>query len=472
VKRIVLFLLLLVAIFALAACERKPSAVPPASPSPEPSTPVDQATPAPPAPTPTISLEQTPTPTAAQTPAAETPSPPAAETPTPPPDESPSPTAPEVPTPSPAEAAVQPAEETPKPTQPVDDPLATRVGFLAPLTGAHASLGTEAMNGATLALEEINLAGGVLDHPLKLIIKDTESLPEKTGGVVNDLINTDKVAALIGEIATDRSLIAAALAQPAGIPMITPSATNEKVTATGDHIFRVCFTDAFQAAVMAKFARSLEVEKAAILFDASSASSTALMEAFKADVLQHDGTILAEEFYRVGDTDFAYQLNSIRDKIPDIIFLPGYFTEAAPIIRQARQLGIDAPFLGTDGWESTEFLKMAGQAANNCYFATHFSNEQSSEKVKAFSDAYYGRFGSTPSSVAALTYDSVWLLAEALKHAGSADPAAIRNAISEIRDFPGVTGIISFDKGADPKKPGIVIRVQDGKFSYLETIEL
>ncbi len=352
-----------------------------------------------------------------------------------------------------------------------EDPLATPIGLLAPISGAHAGFGIDALNGAILAIEEINLAEGVFGHPIKLIIKDTESLPEKTGAVATELINVDKVVALLGETATDRSLVAAPLAQASGIPMIAPSATSEKVTQTGDCIFRASSLDHFQAAVIAKFARSLEVEKAAVLFDASNPSSSGMMEAFKADFLQHGGTIAAEEFYRAGETDFTNQLRAIKDQNPEIIFLPSYYTEAALIIRQARQIGIDAPFLGTDGWDAKDFLKLAGQAANNCYFVSHFSNEHTSEKVRAFNDAYTEKFGSAPSAFAALFYDSVWLLSDALKRAGSADPIALRNALAATRDFLGVTGNISFDQGRDPQKPGVILRVQDEKFSYLETIE-
>jgi branched-chain amino acid transport system substrate-binding protein len=445
VKWTFLLPLALIMAFAFASCEKKPAPEAPRSP-------VEQ-TPTPTAETPTPA-EQTPTPAEERpTPTGETPTP-AGETPTP---------AEETPTPL--------AEEAPTPAQAPEDPLATPIGFFAPMSGAQASFGMDAVNGAKLAIEEINLAGGVLGHPLKLVIKDTESQPERTSAVVSELINTEKVAALVGEIATDRSLIAAPLAQASGIPMITPGATNEKVTAAGDYIFRACYTDAFQAAVMAKFARSIDVEKAAILFDASNPYGSGLMETFKADFLQHGGTIVAEEFYRAGDTHFTAQLNAIKEKNPDSIFLPSYYTEAALIIRQARQLGIEAPFLGTDGWDSAEFLNVGGRAVNNCYFASHFSSEHVSDKAKVFNDAYYAKFQSAPPPLAALTYDSVWLVADALKRSGSAAPVALRDAIAATRDFPGVTGSISFDQGRDPKKPGIVIRVQDGKFTYLETVE-
>ncbi len=444
VKRTLLLALAFITALGLAGCEKKP-------PAEEPTPPAESPAPAAQSPAP---AEESPAPVM-ETPRQvdETPAPFPEQTPTPPAEQGP-------------EAVM---EEAPPSPQPSEDSLEMRIGFFAPLSGPQASFGMDALNGATLATEEINLAGGILGHPLTLIIKDTESQPEKTTAVVTDLINTEKVAALIGEITTDRSLVAAALAQSSGIPMITPSATGEEVTSAGDYIFRACYTDSVQAAVMDKFARSLDVKSAAVLFDASNPYGTGLMEAFKTDFAQHGGTIVAEEFYHAGDTDFGAQLNAIRDKNPECIFLPSYYGEAALIIRQARQMAIDALFLGTDGWHATGLVEVGGLATNNCYFASHFASEQDPDKAKTFSDAYVAKFQITPLAFAALSYDSVWLVADALKRAGSADPAALRDAIAATRDFPGVTGTISFDQGRDPRKPVIVIRVQDGKFTYLET---
>lgn len=359
----------------------------------------------------------------------------------------------------------------PTPPQPAEDPLATRLGFFASMSGAQASFGNDAINGARLALDQINAAGGVLGHPVKLIVKDTQSRIDETSIAVNQLITEDKVAALIGEIATDRSLVAAPIAQAKGVPMITPGSTNEKVTATGDYIFRVCFTDAFQAAVMAKFARSLDAVKAAILFDPSNPYSSGLAESFKKDFLAGRGTIVAEEFYRAGDKDFATQLNSIKARMPEIVFLPSYYGESALIIRQARQAGLDVPFLGTDGWDSPEFLKVGGEAVNNCYFSCHFAAESESPEVRNFVEAYTAKHGTPPPPLAALAYDAVSLAVDGLKRSGTSEGAPFRDALAATKDFPGVTGKISLDQDRNPTKPGIVIRVEDGKFTYLETVE-
>ncbi len=349
--------------------------------------------------------------------------------------------------------------------------MAARIGLLIPLTGEQASFGIDALNGAKLAIDEINQQGGVLDHPLHLIVRDTESRTEKVASAIGELIDTEKVIALVGEITTDRTLLAAPLAQQRGIPLITPSATNEKITAAGDYVFRACYTDAFQAAMMAKFARSLDVEKAAIFFDRDNPYGTALSNAFKVDFTKHGGSIVAEETYRAGDVDYSTQLNAIKLRNPDSIFLPSYYAEAALIIKQARQLGIEAPFLGTDGWDSNELLKFGGPAVNNSYFASHFSSEHLSDKAKTFSEAYYAKFQAAPPPLAALAYDAVWLLADALKRAGSTSSTALRDALAKTKDFSGVTGMIAFDQDRNPKKPGIIIRVQEGKFTYLETVE-
>jgi len=404
----------LAAFALLAACGKKPAPVPPA------------ASPAPAAPAQPAAAKSTPTPT-------------------PPP----------TPTPTPA---------------PPQDPLSTRIGFLAPLSGAQSSFGKDAVSGAELALDQINASGGVLGHPLKLIIKDTASSPDRTAAVATELLEKDQVSALIGEIATDRSLAAAPLAQAHGIPMITPASTNEKVTAVGECIFRVCYTDAFQASVMAGFARSVEAGRAAVLCNLSDPYSAGLAEIFKTDYIRAGGEIVSEQTYRSDDTDFAAPLDAIKDQRPDVIFLPSYYPDAARIIRQARTLGLDMPFLGTDGWDSPEFLAVGGPAVENCYFCSHFSPDSTAPALGAFLKAYSAKYSATPPPLAALSYDAVTLAADALKRAGSAEPAALRATLAATRDFPGATGSITLDDHRNPRKPGIVIRIENGKFTYLQTI--
>ena len=344
------------------------------------------------------------------------------------------------------------------------------MGLLLPLHGAQATFGQDALRGAQLAAEEINAAGGVLGHPLALRVKDTASLPETTATAATDAISHDAVALLIGEIASDRTLVAARVAQEHGIPLITPASTNENITPIGDFIFRACYTDSFQAVVMAKFARSIKVEKAAILFDPSNAYSAGLAEIFRNDFKAAGGTITAEETYRAGDPSFARQLDAIRATNPEVVFLPSYYGDAAPIIREARQAGLDMPFLGTDGWDSPEFLRLGGEAATNCYFSGHFSAESKDPPVVAFVERFTRKFQTPPPPLATLAYDTVRLAADALERAATTEASALRDALAATKDFPGVTGKITFDAHRNPSKNAVITRVENGQFTYLETV--
>ena len=287
---------------------------------------------------------------------------------------------------------------------------------------------------------------------------------------MRELITRDKVVALIGEVASGRSLEAAPIAQRSGIPMISPASTNEKVTESGDHIFRVCFIDPFQGTVCAKFARKLGATKAAILVDVSKDYSLGLAKSFKAEFAKEGGVITGEQSYSGGDKDFSSQLTAIKANNPQVIFLPAYYTEAPLIIRQARQLGITVPFIGGDGWDSPELVSVGGTAVEGCYFSNHFSNQSTDPQVVAFVDAYRRKYGVDPDAMVALGYDALKLLSDAMKRAGTTDPAKVNAAIAATKDFPGVTGRITLDEHRNPNKPAVMLRVKDGKFSYVETV--
>ncbi len=370
----------------------------------------------------------------------------------------------------PAPVVESEATPTPVPT-PVEDPATVHAGFFASQSGPQATFGADAIKGAQLAAEQINANGGVLGHPFKLTVQDTLATADGTVQAVNDLIDKEGAVAVIGEITTDRSLAAAPVAQSRGIPMITPGSTHEGVTAVGDFIFRVCYTDPFQANAMARFARSIDVEKAAVFSDASSPYSTNLAGIFKTDFQAQGGKIVGEVSYKSGDTDFRAQLEAIKAQNPEVIFLPSYYAEAALIIQQARQLGIDQPFLGTDGWDSQEFLRIGGDAVNNCYFSGHFSPASTDPAVQDFVKTYTATYGTPPPPLAALAYDSVYLLADAIKRSGSSDAVPLKNALAGTQDFPGVTGRITLDENRNPNKPVVIFRVDKGKFNYLETVQ-
>jgi branched-chain amino acid transport system substrate-binding protein len=344
------------------------------------------------------------------------------------------------------------------------------VGQFASLTGAQASFGQSTDKGVQLALAEINAAGGVLGQPLRIITKDNQSKPGETSTAVRELIARNKVVALIGEVASGRSLEAAPIAQRSGIPMISPASTNEKVTETGDHIFRVCFIDPFQGTVCAKFSRKLGFKKAAIITDVSKDYSLGLAKSFKQEFTANGGVITGEQSYSGGDKDFSAQLTAIKADNPQVIFLPAYYTEAPLIIRQARQLGITVPFVGGDGWDSPELVGVGGSAVEGCYFSNHFSDQSKDPRVVAFVDAYRKKYNGEPDAMVALGYDSVYLLADAMKRAGTTDPAKVNAAIAATKDFPGVTGKITLDDHRNPNKPAVMLQVKNGKFAYVETV--
>ena len=344
------------------------------------------------------------------------------------------------------------------------------VGQFASLTGAQATFGQSTDNGVRLALDQINASGGVLGQPLRLVTKDNQSKPGETSTAVRELITRSKVVALIGEVASGRSLEAAPIAQRSGIPMITPASTNEKVTEAGDHIFRVCFIDPFQGTVCAKFARKLGAKKAAILTDVSKDYSLGLAKSFKEEFVKEGGVITGQQSYSGGDKDFSAQLTAVKADNPDVIFLPAYYTEAPLIIRQARQLGLTVPFIGGDGWDSPELVAVGGPAVEGCYFSNHFSNQSTDPKVVEFVKAYRARYNTDPDAMVALGYDSLKLLADAMKRAGTTDPAKVTAALAATKDFDGVTGTITLDAHRNPNKPAVMLQVKDGKFAYVETI--
>ena len=344
------------------------------------------------------------------------------------------------------------------------------VGQFASLTGAQATFGQSTDKGVQMALEEINSSGGVLGQPIRLITKDNQSKPGETSTAVRELITRDKVMALIGEVASGRSLEAAPIAQRNGIPMISPASTNEKVTETGDHIFRVCFIDPFQGTVCAKFAKKLGATKAAILVDASKDYSLGLAKSFKKEFEDKGGTITGQQSYSGGDKDFSAQLTAIKGANPEVVFLPAYYTEAPLIIRQARQLGITVPFIGGDGWDSPELVQVGGAAVEGCYFSNHFSNQSTDPKVVAFVQSYRKKYGDDPDAMVALGYDALYLLADAMKRAGTTDPAKVTEAIAATKDFPGITGKITLDEHRNPNKPAVMLQIKNGKFSFVESV--
>ena len=348
-----------------------------------------------------------------------------------------------------------------------------KIGVYGDLTGQTSSFGQSTKNGIELAVEEINNAGGVNGKKITLVVEDDQGRPEQAKTVVSKLINQDKVQAVLGEVASTNSLAAAPVAQEAKIPMITPSSTNPKVTEVGDYISRVCFIDPFQGSVMAKFAaNTLKAKTAAILGDVNSDYSKGLTQFFEEEFTKLGGKVIAKEAYTQTDPDFKGQLTKIRNLNPDVLYVPGYYGQVGIIAKQARELDMNMPLLGGDGWDSPELWKLGGAALKNSFISNHYSAENPAPEIQNFVKAYKAKFNVEPDSLAALAYDAAKVLADAIKRAGGTYSAKLKDAINATKDFAGVTGKITIDSGRNAVKPAVVLELDPaaGKFKFKETI--
>ncbi len=346
-----------------------------------------------------------------------------------------------------------------------------KLGEFASMTGKEAVFGQNVNKGTRLAIEETNAAGGVLGRKLELVTEDDQSKPGEAATVVKKLISRDKVVAVLGEITSGRTLEAAPIAQAAKIPLISPGATNVEVTTKGNYIFRVCFIDDFQGTVMAKFAReTLKLNRVAILSSVSSAQSVGLAKYFRERFVAGGGTIAAEQKYGEGDKDFRAQLTAIKAAGADGIFVPGYYAEAALICKQARDLGLTFPLLGVDGWESPDLIAIAGAAAENTYLSTHYSPESSNPAVVAFNERFLKRWGVASNALSVLGYDAAMLTIDAIRRAGTTEGPKLRDALAATKDYPAVTGRITFDAQRNPTKSAVVLTVKNGRFTFVQDV--
>jgi branched-chain amino acid transport system substrate-binding protein len=339
------------------------------------------------------------------------------------------------------------------------------IGEYGSMTGATATFGISSSRGIEMAVDMLNQSGGVLGKKIRLVIEDDQGKPEEAQTAVTKLINKDRVVAILGEVASSNSLAGGPVCQASRIPMVSPGSTNPKVTEIGDYIFRVCFIDPFQGQVMAKFAsNTLKLKNVAILRDIKSDYSVGLANFFTKDFTASGGTIAADESYSQGDKDFTAQLTSLKAKNPDGIFIPGYYTEVGLIARQARKLGITVTLLGGDGWDSSKLWEIGGDALNGCYYSNHYSVDDPSPILQKFVADYKARYASTgdsiPDAMAALGYDAMLVLADAMKRANSSRPDSVRDALAKTTGFVGVTGTTTLDENRNAVKPAVVLEVQ------------
>lgn len=345
-----------------------------------------------------------------------------------------------------------------------------KVGANLEMTGGSASYGISSKNAIELAFKEINEKGGINGKQLELVVADNKSEAAEATNAMQKLVSQDNVVAVIGPNLSSSVIAASAINNSAKVLDIAPMATNPYVTVdqasgkTKEFNYRTCFIDPFQGTVMAKFATAeLGVGNAAILIDNSSDYAKGLAQFFKENFVKEGGAVTAEESYLQKDTDFKATLTKIKATNPDFLYVPGYYQEVGLIVKQARELGMNMPIAGGDGWDSAKMPEIAGAAAlNNTYFSSLYSPDDSSDINKNFVAAYEKAYGQKPDVFAALSYDSALLVAEAIKNAGSTEPAKISEAMAKINGFSGVSGSVTFDDKHNPVKSAVILEYKDG----------
>jgi branched-chain amino acid transport system substrate-binding protein len=347
------------------------------------------------------------------------------------------------------------------------------IGEYGSLTGSEATFGQSTHNGIMLAVDELNAAGGVNGRKIKVITEDDQSKAEEAANAVTKLISQNNVIAVIGEVASSNSLAAAPICQSGKVPMITPSSTNPKVTEVGDYIFRMCFIDPYQGEAMANYlSRQVGMKKAAILIDVKSDYSTGLAAYFERTFLANGGQITIKASYAKGDSDFRSQLTSIKGTNPEVIFVPGYYNDIGQIAIQARDLGMNQPLAGGDGWESPKLIEIGGKALEGCFYSNHYHVDDPSPAVREFVQKYEERFGAKPDSLAALGYDSTRVLADAIKRAGTTDGPKLRDAIAATKGFSGVTGVVNLGPDRNPiGKKLVVLEIKNGQLALKSVVD-
>jgi branched-chain amino acid transport system substrate-binding protein len=367
------------------------------------------------------------------------------------------------------------------------------IGEYGSLTGNDATFGISTQRGVEIALDELiaQKEGKIGGLKVRAVVEDDRGMAEEAATVVQKLINQDRVVAVVGEVASSRSLAAGPICQQAGVPMISPSSTNPEVTKKGDYIFRMCFLDDFQGWVMAKFvAEDLKLKKVAVLKDVKNDYSVGLAGYFTQAFQAMGGTVVVEQSYSAGDADFRAALTSIKAKRPEAVIVPGYYTEAGQIARQARELGITVPLIGGDGWESEKLIEIGGEAMNGCFYSNHWALDAPDPKLQEFLKAYREKFKGDPDAIGGLAYDAANVLFQSLEQLATQDAQGfralgssqagsearkaacrkLRDIIAATKQYPGVTGSITLDANRDASKPAVIIEIKDGKKIFHSTI--
>lgn len=359
------------------------------------------------------------------------------------------------------------------------DSNSIKIGLLNEMTGSNATFGTSSANGAKLAVKEANAKGGVLGKQIAVVVADNKSEPSESANAMTKLATQDRVVAVTGIFSSSNAIAASSVAEANKVPFLAVGATNPKVTVdeksgkVKNYSFRVCFIDPFQGTVGANFVlNTLKLKNAVMLVDSSSDYSKGLAAFFKDAFTKGGGTILSEEAYLQKDQDFKTILTKLKSSNPAAIYVPGYYEEVGKIVKQAREMGIAAPIIGGDGWDSPKLVEIGGVAAlNNTYFTNHYSVDADTPASKTFVEAYKKEYGQAPDAMAVLAYDAANLVIDAIKRANSADREKIQAALVLTKDFPAITGATTLNATHDAVKSAVIIEMKDGKQMYKATVQ-
>ena len=358
-----------------------------------------------------------------------------------------------------------------------------KIGLNAELTGESPTVGASCKNAANLFVDQINAAGGIevggKKLPIQLIIGDNGDKPDQAASAAQKLITQNGVLAMVGPNVSACAIPAAEIAETQKCLMISPWSTNPKTTlntttgAAKQYVFRAGFTERFEAQVLAKFAIDhLKAKRAAVLYDVASEHPNTISALFRKAFEKEGGTITAFETYTTGDRDFSAQLTKIKASQPDLVFLPAYYNDVALITQQARRLGLNQQLIGSNAWSTPEIIALAGKNVEGAYFTNHYSTQIPTPIARKFMADYTAKFGQEPDDIAALTYDTFQLLAEAIRNAGKLDRQAIRDAFAKIRNYEGITGSFRFEPGSgDPVKTVMILQIQNGKFVWVTSVQ-
>lgn len=353
------------------------------------------------------------------------------------------------------------------------DQNVVKVGVFLPLTGDNAAGGELELRGIKLANQ---LHPEVLGKKVELVVADNKSDKAEAASVAARLIEKDKVSVLVGSYGSSLSMAAGNIVKENKVPAVGTSCTNPQVTANNDYYFRACFIDPFQGKVMAEYAHQNSFKKVAIVQEVSNDYSVGLAKFFREEFVKLTGdenSIVDVANYQTGDKDFTAILTNIKALNPDAVFAPGNFTESALLVKQARQLGIDAQFMGGDTWETQEFIDVGGKDVEGVALSTAFDREKAStEEAKKFLDAYTKEYNGEPSALTAMAYDAYLIAVSGIEKAGTAtDTVKIRDAIAATKDLECVTGMTTLDENGDPIKGVVIKTVKDGKFTFKDYVE-